>query len=63
MKNVAEETQERLRSFREREIPLDAKLARLNARIEKNRAALNRTNVEIELKIRQLSKKLGARRK
>lgn len=42
--------------------PLDIKLADLDARIEKNKAALERTNAELEAKLTALGKRLISNR-
>jgi peptidoglycan hydrolase CwlO-like protein len=59
MKNdVAAEAQEQFRDTGNRINPLDEKLAELEARVERNRAALERTNQKIQAKITQLEKRV-----
>ena len=62
MKNDVEINPEQFRDTGNRINPLDAKLAELEARIEKNRAALERNTQKIAAKITQLEKRVESGR-
>jgi hypothetical protein len=62
MKSDVEEKRESFRDSGNRINPLDEKLAELEARVEKNRAALERTNQKIQAKITQLQKRLESQK-
>jgi hypothetical protein len=59
MNNNVEEARERSRDFYKYVSPLDAKIARLDERIERNRAELERTNAILEAKIAELLKRVN----
>ncbi len=62
MKGEIEDKRESFRDFGNRINPLDEKLAELEARVEKNRADLERTNEKILAKIAQLQTRLESQK-
>jgi hypothetical protein len=62
MKSDVAETQEQFRNTGNRINPLDEKLAELEARVEKNRADLERNNEKILAKIAQLQIRLESQK-
>jgi hypothetical protein len=59
MNNNVEEARERSRDFYKNVSPIDAKIARLDERIERNRAELERTNAILQAKIAELLKRVN----
>ena len=62
MKSEVEEKRESFRDFGNRINPLDEKLAELEARVEKNKADLERNNQKILAKIAQLQTRLESQK-
>jgi len=59
MKTDVEPASEQTRGFYHRVNPLDAKIAMLDERIERNRAELERTNAILEAKIAELLRRVN----
>jgi hypothetical protein len=60
MQSEAQETREQPRASTNRLEELDVTMARLDARIEKNKAELERNNEALTLKLAELARRLGA---